>query len=80
MSKALGVLLLLVAAASAAVGVLWAIFKAIGSEWDYCHRGGCTSGYVGAAVFIGFAGVVGLVGFRLLRGERNGPRSGERLT
>ena len=72
MAKALGGLLLLIGAASAAVGVLWAVFKTIGTEWDYCRDGDCTSGYVGAALLIGFAVVAVLVGLRLLRGARNG--------
>jgi hypothetical protein len=66
--KAIGVLLLLAAAASGAMGVLWAVFKTFGSEWDYCGSGGCTSGYVGAALLLGFAAIAGLVGLRLLRG------------
>jgi hypothetical protein len=75
-TKAFGVLLLLAAAASGSVGLLWAIFKTIGNEWDFCRGGECTSGYVGAATFIGFGAIAGFVGFRLLRGQRNRSRSG----
>jgi hypothetical protein len=79
-AKAFGVLSLLAAAVAGGVGVLLAVFKTIGNEWDYCRGGDCTSGYVGATVFIGFAVVAALVGFSLLRGTRNRSRSGERLT
>ncbi len=79
MAKAFGVLALLAAAVTGAVGVLWAVFKTIGNEWDYCRGGECTSGYVGAAVFLGFAAIAALVGSNLLCRQRKRSRSGERL-
>ena len=66
-AKVLGVLLLVAAGAAGLVGLLWAVFKIIGNEWDYCRGGDCTSGYVVAAVLIVFAAIAGLVGLRLLR-------------
>ena len=80
MAKVFGVLSLLAAALTGALGVLWAVFKTIGTEWDYCRGGECTSGYFGAAVFIGFAMIAAVVGFSLLRGGRNRSPSGERRT
>ena len=80
MAKVFGVLSLLAAALTGALGVLWAVFKTIGTEWDYCRGGECSSGYFGAAVFIGFAAIAAAVGFSLLRGGRNRSRSGERRT
>jgi hypothetical protein len=79
-AKVFGVLSLLAAALTGALGVLWAVFKTIGTEWDYCRGGECSSGYFGAAVFIGFAAIAAVVGFSLLRGGRNRSRSGERRT
>jgi len=56
------------------------VFKTIGTEWDYCRAGECSSGYFGAALFICFAMIAAVVGFSLLRGGRNRSPSGERLT
>ena len=40
-------------------------------EWDYCPEGGNSriSGHRGAAAFLGFAAILALVGFWLLRGS-----------
>lgn len=55
----------------ALLGALWAIFKTIGTEWDYCPSGGeCISGYYPAAGLVLVGGGVAALGLCLLRVRR----------
>ena len=78
MGKLLGALFLLVAALTGLIGVLWLFLDAVGTEWDYCGRGGggdCISGWKMGAGFTSAAVVTGVVGVSLLRRARRGPAS-----
>ena len=77
----LGVLLLVVAAVAGVIGVGWLSLDAIGTEWDYCPGGtDCIAGWKMGAGFTLAAVVTAVVGFSVLRRQRHGSRSGERLT
>jgi hypothetical protein len=69
--RALGGLLLLLAALAGAVGGLWAFMKAAGAEVDYCPGSGCTSGWYLAVGLLTLALAAGVAGVALLRGERS---------
>jgi hypothetical protein len=50
------------------LGALWAFFKVIGTEWDYCPSGGhCISGYYPAAGLVLTGGLIASLGLRLHR-------------
>lgn len=67
MRRTLGMVLVLIALPSLAVGGLWAFMKASGAEVDFCEGGSCVSGWYPAATLlvVGFAS--GLAGLTLLR-------------
>jgi hypothetical protein len=70
-TKLLGALVLVAAAAAAALGIAWVYVDAVGTEWDYCRRGNdCIAGWKMEAGFIVVAAVVGVIGFSLLRRQR----------
>jgi hypothetical protein len=69
--KLLGALLLLAAAVAGLIGGLWLLLDAVGTEWDYCRRGGdCIAGWKMGAAFTFAALVAGVIGVSLLRCER----------
>ena len=74
MTKLLGVLLVGVAAIAGVVGVGWIALDAVGTEWDYCSGGECIAGWKMGVGFSVVAVTAGIVGFRLLRRERDLPR------
>ena len=75
MSKLVGAMAVVVAAVAGLLGVAWIFLDAIGTEWDYCRRGGaCIPGGVMGTVFTLAAIVAAFVGVTLLR--QRGPRSG----
>jgi hypothetical protein len=78
--KLLGGLLVLGAAVGVAIGGFWGFMKASGAEVDICDGRNCTSGWYYAGPIVVGALVLGAIGVALLRGERNGPRSGARVT
>ena len=73
MTKLLGVLLLAAATIAGVVGVGWIALDAVGTEWDYCSGGDCIAGWKMAVGFSVVAVAAGIVGFRLLRRERDLP-------
>jgi hypothetical protein len=70
--KLFGALLLLVAVVLGAIGLLWAILAAVGTEWDYCNGGRCTDGEIMGLALIVPAAVAGVAVFILLRGRPRG--------
>jgi hypothetical protein len=79
-SKLLGVLLLLPAAAAGVIGILWVWVDAVGTEWDYCPDGDCIAGWKMGLGFLAVGTALGVAAVGLLRRGRRGSGSGEPLT
>jgi hypothetical protein len=71
MSRFLGAIVLVAAAITGAIGVVWIGLDAIGTEWDYCPSGGdCIAGWKMGLGFVAASAVLGLAAGGLLRGSR----------
>ena len=80
-ARVLGGLFIIVAPIIGLIGVAWLVYGTFG-EWAYCPHGGndCIAGWkIGAGLTV-VAAAAGLIGFGVLRRERDSSRSGERLT
>ncbi len=69
MRLGVGVLLLLLTIASAAITALWGYGKAFGTEFEVCPGAKCYSGWFGVAAFATLTLIFGLASRRLLRGR-----------
>jgi membrane protein implicated in regulation of membrane protease activity len=74
--RLVAVLLLLLAAASAGITLLWAYGKAFGAEFDLCPDGGqCYSGWFGVAAFTALTVALVVAARRVVHATRERPRT-----
>ena len=68
MTRRVGLLLLVAAVATAALGAVWIGLDAIGTEWDFCPRGSdCVDGWLMGISLVALGAAAGLLGLRLAR-------------